>query len=72
MIQIDDNDLPITVAEKLITATKKCEDGIGKAVNKMLGGDGKQDMFSVDELYEISMYLGIFARKYMEADKEET
>ena len=68
MITINDNDLPITVAEKLITATKECEDGIGRTINKMMGGDGKQDMFTMDELYEISMYLGIYVRSHKGGD----
>ena len=59
MIQIDDTDMPINVAEKLIMATMKISDDkpLIKYANKCLGGDGQQDMFDVDELLEISDYL---------------
>ena len=47
MITINDNDLPITVAEKLITGTKE-ETGI-------LGTH--PDMYSQEEIKEIAKYL---------------
>lgn len=49
MIQIEDNDLPITVAHKLITATQFTPD----TVSPMLA----PDMFSDDELIEIATHL---------------
>lgn len=57
MIEIKDTDLPITVAEKLITATKDIKEELIKAANRAFGGDGTQDMFSDEELAEIAEYL---------------
>lgn len=47
MITINDNDLPITVAEKLISGTTEETNALGR----------HSDMFSQDELKEIAMYL---------------
>lgn len=62
MITIEETDLPINVAEKLIMATMEISDDkpLIKYANKYLGGDGRQDMFDVDELLEISDYLRIY------------
>ena len=68
MIQIDDNDLPITVAEKLIKARKPLPDGIGKTINKVMGGEGESDMFTTDDLLEISEYLRIFCKYNMDVE----
>lgn len=67
MITINDDDLPITVAQKLITATKKYDDNscIAKLVN-LVGMKCKSDMFTDEELYEISLYLGIYAKRQLE------
>lgn len=67
MVTINDDDLPITVAEKLITATKEISDDtpINKCANKFLGGDGRQDLFTVEEIYELSKYLKVFAENQM-------
>lgn len=62
MIEIDEKDLPITVAQKLITATREIEDNeiLVKSLNKLCGGDGKQDAFNDDELREIAAYLILY------------
>lgn len=57
MIEIDERDLPITVAQKLITATRVIEAPLTKSINQLLGGDGTMDAFSDDELIEIAEYL---------------
>lgn len=57
MIEINDNDLPITVAEKIIKGDKPIRDfGLNKFV----------DMFDLDEIKEIADYLIV----YYEAHKE--
>ena len=62
MIQINDNDLPIVVAEKIITATKPYKPTeVMKALAVVLTGDENagetQDMFTYDEIAEIRDYL---------------
>ena len=71
MITINDDDLPITVAQKIITATRDCDNTVGAKLNKILGGDGKRDMFSDEEIYEISLYLGIYAKRQLELEVEQ-
>ena len=62
MIQIDDNDLPITVANKLITGIKPYTPSpLAKLVAVSITGDSKAgdttDMFDDDDLKEIAVYL---------------
>lgn len=64
MIQINDDDLPITVANKLISATKEIDNRKSKALNELIGGDGTSDMFGVDELKEIAQYLMVFVENH--------
>lgn len=71
MIQIDDNDLPITVAEKLIKARKPLPDGIGKTINKAMGGEGETDIFTTDDLLEISEYLRVFCKHNADVEMSE-
>ena len=72
MITIDDNDLPITVAEKIVTGTKPFEPtpfmrALGKAVTGSEHACDTVDMFSLDEIKEISDYLMIFFyKRYLE------
>lgn len=47
MITINDNDIPITVAEKLVTGTKEKTNILGS----------HPDMFTQEELREIAKYL---------------
>lgn len=68
MIQIDDKDLPIMAAEKLITGTREMEDGIVKTANKYLGGNGQCDLFTVEELHEISEYLRVYCENHERGD----
>ena len=62
MIKIDDNDFPIVVAEKIIRGTKPniLSDG-AKILYKAIGVDAStMDMFSLEEIKEIAMYLLIY------------
>lgn len=70
MIEISENDLPITVAQKLITATYEIPDDatFSKALNKACGGDGTRDAFEEDELKEIAEYLLIYCEKQNERE----
>ena len=63
MIQIEDNDLPITVAEKIIRGTKPYNPTpIMKAMSKAITGEDSntQDMFSQEEIKEIADYLMVY------------
>ena len=65
MIQILDTDLPITVAEKIVTGVKPFNgSALSKSVAKVLTGDdnavGTIDMFSRDEIREIARHLMVY------------
>lgn len=65
MITIQDNDLPITVAQKIVSGTKPYEaSAFTKAVVKAITGDGTDadsvDMFSLEEIKEIADYLMVY------------
>lgn len=64
MIQINDNDLPITVAEKIINGTKpnKYSTDGWKALSKAVTGIECDtiDMFSLEEIKEIVSYLRVY------------
>lgn len=72
MIEISENDLPITVAEKLINARAKISDDapLIKALNKACGGDGTKDAFSDAELMEIAEHLICYC-KHQEVGRNE-
>lgn len=72
MIEISEKDLPITVASKLINATRTISDDeiLAKTFNKMCGGDGTQDAFNDDELMEIAEHLICYC-KHQEQLKEQ-
>ncbi len=76
MIEISEKDLPITVASKLINATRKFDDNetLAIAINKACGGDGTQDAFSDDELMEIAEHLICYCKhqeQIKEAEKDD-
>lgn len=65
MIEIKDTDLPITVAEKIITGTKPYNaTPLTKAFVKALTGDEKAgdtvDMFDLKEIKEIANHLMVY------------
>lgn len=71
MIQIEDNDLPITVAEKIIKGTKPFNPTpLVKAIRKAVTGDEEDepfaDMFSMDEIKEIADYLIVYYNSHVE------
>lgn len=76
MIQIDDFDLPIQVAEKIISGTKEITlsplmKSIRKAVvGESVGDDNKSvaDMFELEEIKEIADYLMVYYQAHINGD----
>lgn len=73
MIQIEDNDLPITVVEKIITGTKPYNPSplMQKLSDAIVGGEGAgntQDMFSLEEIKEIADYLIAYYNNHENGD----
>lgn len=71
MISISEDDLPIDVVAKLITAKKPIDNKMAKMMNTILGGDGSTDAFSDEELLEIAEYLEVYARHNIYARNSE-
>lgn len=76
MITITDDDMPIDVVAKLVHATKPIRNNTLAALNKALGGEAQEDMFTDDDLLEIADYLKAYAihniyRKNCDADWNE-
>ena len=75
MIEIKDTDLPITVAEKIITGTKPYgATPFTKAVVKAITGSETEsesvDMFDLEEIKEIADYLMVYYESHKEAKYE--
>lgn len=73
MIQIEDNDLPITVAQKIIKGVKPYKPAPAvKALATALTGDehsvDTQDMFSLEEIKEIADYLMVYYQSHINGD----
>ena len=73
MIEIKDTDLPITVAEKIITGTKPyVATPLTKAVVKAITGSetasDTEDMFSLEEIKEIADYLMVYYESHKEGE----
>ena len=74
MIQINDNDLPIMVAEKIINGTKPYNPttDLMKALAKSITGNeqsiGTQDMFDIEEIKEIADYLLVYYQAHQNGD----
>ena len=73
MIQIDDNDLPITVAQKLITGTRPNNPTpLMRAMGKALTGEEDAcetiDMFTLEEIEEIVRYLSAYISSHKDGD----
>jgi len=69
MVRIEDTDAPITVAEKLTTATRPYNPTpISKALAVAATGDKEAgdtvDMLSIDELEEIADYLLLYCKHH--------
>lgn len=76
MFTVDDLDLPITVAEKIITGTRPCtlssvQKSLRALSDSINGTDTAnqtvEDMFTVNDIKEIADYLMV----YYEANKAE-
>lgn len=74
MIQIDDYDLPIEVAEKIISSTKEVTlTPMMKAIRKAVTGEDEgdkttEDMFSLEEIEEIAGYLMVYVNSHKNGD----
>lgn len=73
MITIEDNDLPVTVAQKIICGTKPYNGSpLVKGIAKALTGDetagDTQDMFSLEEIEEIAEYLMVYVKSHQNGD----
>ncbi len=70
MITINDYDLPITAAQKIITGTRENngKTAFEKAVKGSFGIDlsTTPDMFNIEEIREIALYLLVFYIKNKE------
>ena len=62
MVEIYDTDLPITVADKIITGTKPCVAIPAESI----------DMFSIDEIKEIVDYLMVYYESHKEGEANES
>lgn len=74
MIQIDDYDMPINVAEKIIYSTKEVAlTPLVKTLRKSLideevGDKSIEDMFDLEEIKEIADYLLIYYNSHLQGD----
>ena len=71
MITIDDNDLPINVAEKIIKGTKVEKlSPVMKSLRKAYTGKDidEVDMFELEEIKEIADYLMVYYNNHLEGD----
>ena len=71
MITINDNDLPITVAQKIVNGTKVVElSPAMKSLQKSLTGneDNEYDMFELEEIKEIAEYLLVYYNNHPQGD----
>ena len=73
MIQINDNDLPITVAEKIINGVKPNNPTpFMRSLAKVVVGDehasDSVDMFDLEEIKEIADYLTVYYEAHKNGD----
>jgi len=74
MIQINDFDLPIQVAEKIISGTKEepasmLDKAVYKAfTGKEIGETAHKDMFDLEEIKEIADYLMVYYEAHKNGD----
>lgn len=74
MIQIDDWDLPIQVAEKIVGGTKDVPASpVDKAAykaftGKEIGETVSEDMFELEEIKEIADYLMVYYQAHINGD----
>ena len=75
MIHINDNDLPIEVAQKIVTGTKIVTLGpLSRSIRKTITGEDseevEEDMFSLEEIKEIVDYLMVYYEAHKEGEAE--
>lgn len=71
MFTVEDNDLPITVAEKIIKGTKPNDlsEQMRNMTEKIFGiKSDTQDMFSLEEIKEIADYLMCYWNNHQDGD----
>lgn len=73
MFVVNDNDLPITVAEKIIKGTKPSnksdfEKAFAKAFTGITDAGETMDMFSLEEIKEIADYLNVYCESHKNGD----
>lgn len=73
MIIINDNDMPITVAEKIIQGTKPYKPSpMMKSLSVAITGDDSagetRDMFDLEEIKEIADYLMVYYSSHQNGD----
>ena len=73
MIQIEDKDMPIVVAEKIIAGIKPYNPtplmkSFAKAVTGDENASNTQDMFSLEEIKEIADYLMVYYNSHSNGD----
>ena len=73
MIQIEDTDMPIDVAKKIVTGTRVINlSPLVKAARKAITGNesdsGEYDMFELEEIKEIADYLMVYYNSHLNGD----
>lgn len=71
MIQIEDYDIPIIVAEKIIAGTKPYNPTeMMRTLSKAITGNDcdTQDMFDLEEIKEIAEYLMVYYNTHQNGD----
>lgn len=69
MFVINDNDLPITVAEKIINGTKPYNPTpLIKAITGNEEDCNEKDMFDLEEIKEIADYLMVYYNNHQQGD----
>ena len=73
MIQINDNDLPIQAAEKIISGTKpnhptELMKSLAKAITGNEHSSDTVDMFDLEEIKEIADYLMVYYQAHQNGD----
>ena len=84
MITINDTDLPITVAEKIINAKRETATSLGRALfalsYKIANGNdpsqeeldtAKPDLFTDEEIEELAEYLLVYVKTHKETNYEK-
>lgn len=75
MIQIDNFDTPIEVAQKIISGTEEVKTNmVDKAMMRTFGCEGidtiHRDMFSIAEIEEIAGYLTVYCNAHKSQEEE--